>query len=78
VKNGEKKPDVLHIKRPLPSGKSLRFEIRDRVPSNGSKNWERVVAVVCSGKLWQFKKGYPFPVRCTFAYASVLSTASFL
>jgi hypothetical protein len=78
VKSGEKKPDLLHIKRQMPSGKTLRFEIRDRVPSDGSKNWERVVAVVCSGKLWQFKKGYPFPVRHVPSTALVLGLCRLL
>lgn len=60
---GDKKPDLLMIKRQNAAGKSVKFEIRDKVPREGSKNWERVVAIVCSGKLWQFKKGYPFSVR---------------
>jgi RNA pol II accessory factor, Cdc73 family, C-terminal len=40
----------------------IKYEIVDKAPSAGSARWERVVAVICHGKKWQFS-GYPFPVR---------------
>lgn len=64
IKAGEKKEDSLLIRRQTPDGKTIKFEIWDRVPREQSPNWERVVAIVCSGKLWQFKKGFPFTVCC--------------
>jgi hypothetical protein len=75
VKAGEKKPEVIRIRRQTPSGKTLKFDIQDRVPRPESKTWERVVAVVCSGKLWQFKKGYPFKVCFSPFYNSLIRIA---
>ena len=42
--------------------RQVKFEIVDQAPSMKSERWERVVAVVCSGKIWQFKE-WPFSVR---------------
>ena len=42
--------------------RQVRYEVVDKAPSTGSERWERVVAVVCLGKKWQFR-GYPFKVR---------------
>lgn len=59
VKAGEKKPDFVHVKRKCGSDRAVTFEVIDQEPRKGSIRWERVVAVICSGKMWQFKK-YPF------------------
>jgi hypothetical protein len=62
---GEAKPvQPLVITRPskVDGKRPVKFEIFDKAPSMKSERWERVVAVVCQGKKWQFQ-GYPFPVR---------------
>jgi parafibromin len=49
------RPSKVDPKRPV------KFEIVDKAPSMNSERWERVVAVICQGKKWQFR-GYPFRV----------------
>ena len=58
---GKASKDRIHrtIGRPRP----IRYEITDKAPSDKA-TWDRVVALFCLGKAWQFK-AYPkalFPV----------------
>ena len=62
------KPTALHIKRVNKAGRAIKYEITDRLPADRSR-WQRVVALFCQGKAWQFKQ-YPdegdFKVRHAF------------
>ena len=51
------KPTALHIKRVNKAGRPIKYEITDRLPADKSR-WQRVVALFCQGKAWQFKQ-YP-------------------
>lgn len=54
-------PVVISRPSALDPRRQVRYEVVDKAPSTGSERWERVVAVVCLGKKWQFR-GYPFKV----------------
>ena len=62
IKDGKKKPRTVKVKKELPSGKTIIFNVIDQPPDAKSSKWELVVAVICSGKQWQFKQGFPFEV----------------
>ena len=60
---GEAKEAKAKIHRTIGRNRPIRYEITDRAPSDKG-TWDRVVALFCLGKAWQFK-GYPqqlFPV----------------
>lgn len=56
---GVQKSDRLVISRTIGRAKSVAYEVTDQEPRH-RRDWDRVVAVFCSGKAWQFKK-WPFP-----------------
>lgn len=64
---GEAKESKTRIHRTIGRNRPIRYEITDRAPSDKA-SWDRVVALFCLGKAWQFKS-YPkqlFPVMlCT-------------
>lgn len=62
IKDGRKKPRAVRVTKQLASGKTLSFNVMDQPPDAKSTKWELVVAVICSGKQWQFKQGFPFEV----------------
>ncbi len=53
------KSDRLIISRTMGRAKPVAYEVTDQEPRH-RRDWDRVVAVFCSGKAWQFKK-WPFP-----------------
>jgi len=58
---GKLPKDRIH--RSVGRARPIRYEITDRAPSDKA-TWDRVVALFCLGKAWQFK-AYPkalFPV----------------
>lgn len=60
---GEAKEPKARIHRTIGRNRPIRYEITDRAPSDKA-GWDRVVALFCLGKAWQFKS-YPkqlFPV----------------
>lgn len=68
---GQAKLPKDRIQRTIGRNRPVRYEITDRAPSDKA-TWDRVVALFCLGKAWQFK-AYPkalFPVRvfrgCTY------------
>jgi hypothetical protein len=75
-KAGQQKPPLVHVKRKSGSDRTIVFEVIDQEPRKGSTRWERVVAVICSGKLWQFKK-YPFQACfISMSWMSLMSGSS--
>ncbi|KFM26620.1 Parafibromin [Auxenochlorella protothecoides] len=56
---GVRKSDRLIISRTMGRAKPVAYEVTDQEPRH-RRDWDRVVAVFCSGKAWQFKK-WPFP-----------------
>lgn len=52
------KEDRAAIERTIGCKGPVKFYVTDKEPTSRS-DWDRVVAVVCSGKAWQFKK-WPF------------------
>ena len=61
VGRGKLPKDRIH--RSVGRARPIRYEITDRAPSDKA-TWDRVVALFCLGKAWQFK-AYPkalFPV----------------
>ena len=62
---GQAKLPKDRIHRSIGRNRPIRYEITDKAPTDKA-NWDRVVALFCLGKAWQFK-GYPknlFPVSC--------------
>lgn len=55
---GQTKKDRLVVQRSMGREQPVAYEITDIEPRH-RQDWERVVAVLCSGKAWQFKK-WPF------------------
>lgn len=60
---GGEKPSVVLLSRPsaIDPARKITYELVDQPPSKASCRWERVAAVICQGKRWQFKE-YPFKV----------------
>ncbi|KAK2077895.1 hypothetical protein QBZ16_003763 [Prototheca wickerhamii] len=52
------KQDRIVIERTIGREKAVPYEVTDVEPTH-RRDWDRVVAVFCSGKAWQFKK-WPF------------------
>lgn len=62
---GKGKASKDRIHRTIGRQRPIRYEITDKAPTDKA-TWDRVVALFCLGKAWQFKT-YPkalFPVRC--------------
>ena len=60
---GQAKEAKARIHRSIGRNRPIRYEITDKAPTDKA-TWDRVVALFCLGKPWQFK-GYPkqlFPV----------------
>ena len=60
---GKGKASKDRIHRTIGRQRPIRYEITDKAPSDKA-TWDRVVALFCLGKAWQFK-AYPkalFPV----------------
>lgn len=55
---GVQRPEKVRIEREV-NGKKIKIDILDREPRD-KKDWDRVIAVVCLGKPWQFRS-WPFP-----------------
>eukprot|EP00771_Trimastix_marina_P000925 gnl/Trimastix_PCT/1961.p1 GENE.gnl/Trimastix_PCT/1961~~gnl/Trimastix_PCT/1961.p1 ORF type:complete len:437 (-),score=124.99 gnl/Trimastix_PCT/1961:248-1558(-) len=53
------KPEKVSIHRVRPSGATVQYEIIDNHSKLRKHDWQRVVAVFATGKLWQFK-GWPW------------------
>ena len=60
------KPNSADPKRPV------QYELVDQAPSKHSERWQRVVAVVCLGKKWQFSE-FPYKVCSPAARVCVTS-----
>eukprot|EP00892_Ulva_mutabilis_P009876 jgi/Ulvmu1/7260/UM035_0047.1 len=58
---GGDKPSIVLVSRKQPTdpARTITYELVDQPPSKSSPRWERVAAVICQGKRWQFKE-YPF------------------
>lgn len=68
---GEAKEAKSRIHRTIGRNRPIRYEITDRAPSDKA-TWDRVVALFCLGKAWQFK-AYPkalFPVNMVSLFAA--------
>lgn len=53
------KLDRIVVERSIGREEAVPYEVTDQEPKH-RRDWDRVVAVFCSGKTWQFKK-WPFP-----------------
>ena len=74
---GGEKPSVVLVSRPsvVEAARKITYEVVDQPPSKSSSRWERVAAVICQGKRWQFKE-YPFKVKTSVL--SLICNNSFL
>lgn len=54
-----KRPERVRVERMSKTGKKVKYDISDREPRD-KRDWDRVVAVICLGKPWQFRN-WPFP-----------------
>ena len=67
-------PIVISRHSKLTPKRPVKFEVVDQAPSAKSERWERVVAIICSGKKWQFDN-FPFAVRLLPALLAITGTA---
>ncbi|KDD72479.1 Cdc73 RNA pol II accessory factor, partial [Helicosporidium sp. ATCC 50920] len=52
---GAPKPERMRVRRTVGRATPVEYTVTDREP-RCKEEWERVVAVFCSGKVWQFKQ----------------------
>ncbi|EFN59429.1 hypothetical protein CHLNCDRAFT_56751 [Chlorella variabilis] len=58
TKDGVKKEERAAIQRTIARKAPVKYWVTDKEPAH-KQDWDRVVAVICLGKAWQFKK-WPF------------------
>ena len=70
---GKKESAAIFIRR-IGRTPPVEYQLTDRAPDRGSRDWQRVVAVFVTGAAWQFK-GWPFRVRSQTNFRAFADTS---